>query len=368
MQPSHRRQLLIAAAAMLVMVLAAARLPVNAQDAKPPDKEEAKAIDFWKTNAGVEVQAAMVMFGEGNVRGALVARMLLSDHPFLKAIDPGVNGVKWQFEFDEPLPLPRYWLMRIKDRQPLPDVRGTNLKGDEDLAWYYAFSKALQYSSRDDMDLDKFKKGAEPNLRVLSVHLTKQPEEHRGKIITVRGELLVVREEAPPRRAGADLKNIYTAYIAGPTQGASPFAVAFTELPQEIKDMPRHQWEKPNLEVTFHGYFLSLIRFPADKGSKSRDDVISPYLVGRSLIVEGKAKTTAPPIVEMSYSYSLIVSALAGILAVVLLGAALNVWLRRGDRRTQARLAQVRDRHNPFNLEPAEPEPQSDGIKPVDGE
>jgi len=163
-----------------------------------------------------------------------------------------------------------------------------------------------------------------------------------------------VREEAAPRFVGPDLKNIYTCYIYSGTPGVAPYAAAFTELPDEINDLPPHKWDEPNLEVTFHGYFLSLVRFPVEKGKTSRDDTISPYLVGRSLTVHGKMKTP-PPTEEGSYSYPIILSAVGGIVAVLVLGALLNVWLRRGDRRIQSRLAQVRDKHNPFNVEPAEP-------------
>ena len=45
------------------------------------------------------------------------------------------------------------------------------------------------------------------------------------------------------------------------------------------------------------------------------------------------------------------------IVIVAILGVLLNVWLRRGDRKIQSKLADVRDRHQPFNIEPAEEAP-----------
>jgi hypothetical protein len=409
MSASTRRQFVVATIAMIFMGIVAVRSPLSAQEAKKQTKGdefwksehgawtqaaihvfgsgdpwsaigvllaarqrlEPLALDIWQMNAGREIQAAIHVIGAGNAKGALLARMLLSDEPLLKILDTGVGSVKWRFEFDEPLPLPENLLKFIEDRRPLPDVRRKRIEGP-DGAWYLAFNKALKYANRDDMDLDKFKKGAEANQRVLFRHLLAQPDVHRGKIVTAHGELIAVREEPAPRFVGPDLNNIYTGYIVGPTKGVAPYTIAFTELPDEIKAIPREKWENLHLEVTFHGYFLSLIRFPEEKGTKSKNDVISPYLIGRSLTVHGKAKSP-PPVDQGSYSYPIILSTVAGILAVVVMGALLNVWLRRGDRRTQSRLAQMRDKHNPFNIEPAEPEPTtptstSDGIKAADGE
>jgi hypothetical protein len=382
MSASKRRPLVIA---MIVMAIAVARLPAQDEEIHKAQTMAAVQVfgagdkwatlaalnvvcqnveawrlpvrNFWLLNpAGPEIQGAMHVIGPGNAYAALAARMLASELPSpLVMLDTEVGKVKWRFDFDEPLPLPSAWLSRIQDRQPIPEVRAKELKGADE-AWYRAFNKALEYSHRDNMDvaLDKFKKGAEPNQRVLFLHLRDQPEKYRGKIVTVHGELLVVREEPAPRYVGPDLKNIYTGYIVG-TKGVPPYTVAFTELPDEIKAIPRRNWENLHLDVTFHGYFLSLVRFPEEKGVKSKKDQISPYLVGRSLTVHGKAKTPLPD--EGSYSYPIILSTVGGILAMVIAGALLNVWLRRGDRRTQSQLAQVRDKHNPFNVEPAEPEP-----------
>jgi hypothetical protein len=46
--------------------------------------------------------------------------------------------------------------------------------------------------------------------------------------------------------------------------------------------------------------------------------------------------------------------------------AVINIWFRRGDRDVQAKLAAMREKSRPFNLEAAEQEPPAGeaGIKP----
>ena len=418
MRSFRRRRIVIAAVVMVFMGTLASCSPLGAQEAKTPAKEPIADVEFWKSadgmatigavhvfasgdpygalgafalasqhlapwrwpirdfwvmsNAALEIQAAMHMFGAGNALGGLGVRMLASEDPSpLVALNEKRDGwPTWVFSFDEPLPLYHRWLTLIVDRKPLPEVQASELKG-ADLAWYRTFNQALDYSNRDNMDLDKFKKGAIENKMVVFPDLLAQPDVYRGKIITAHGELIVVRQKPAPRWVGGDLKHIYTGYIVGPTKGAAPYTIVFTHLPDEIAAIPEKQWEKLSLEVTFHGYFLSLVRFPAEKGSRSPNDVISPYLVGRSLIVHGKARPAVPVEEPASYSYAIIAATVGTILAIVVLGAMLNLWLRRGDRRIQTQLANVRDKHNPFNLEPAEPDPEPpasmpEGVKPPD--
>ena len=308
--------------------------------------------DFWLLNAGLELQAAMHVFGAGNAPAVIGARMLASEDASLALLDKRDGWQTWVFSFEEPLPLSERNMKMIRDRRSFVEVQGNELKG-ADLAWYLVYNQALNYANRDNMDLEKFKKGAEAHLNVDISHLLAQPERYRGKIITVRGELIIVREEDAPRFVEPGFpKKIYTGYIVT-TKGVPVYTIVFTQLPEEIK-LP---WRKGNLEVTFHGYFLSLVRFPAEKGSQSPRDVISPYLVGRTLIVHGKAKPAVPVKEPASYSYAIIASTVGTILAIVVLGALLNLWLKRGDRRIQSQLANVRDKHNPFNLEPADPDP-----------
>ena len=324
-------------------------LPVYSQEKK--EAQEPPIVEnFWLGDAGLGIQAAAQVIAPGNAHGALGVRMLVTQYPLLD---------KWQFVFDEPLPLSQRFLEAIKDRRPLPVIQLTKnvlppimpefeKVGSSDWGWYRAFNEALRRS--DEADLEMFKKGAEKNKHVVYSHLTAAPAQHRGKILTVKGKLLVIRRQDPPRFVPDNIENVYTGYIAGPTQGAPPFTVTFTELPLGVEPA-----EKLNLEVTFYGYFLSLVRFPADKGAaRKQEDVISPYLVGKTLIVNPAEKVLAEE--KTAYSYDLIVWTVGGIVGIAILVALLNLWFKRGDRRIQSQLAAMRAKAQPFNLEPADPD------------
>lgn len=338
---------------VLIAVLLLASQPAHAQekkdDAKEPPKDLPTVVDYWQLDAGLGTQAAAHMIATGNVLSALGVRMLATADQ-----SPLSN---WRFVFDEPLPLDHRYLEAIKDRRPLPVIQtevGKLLRklpewerpGSSDWGWYRAFNEALRRS--DEADSRMFEKAAERNKEVVYAQLKARPEHFRGKIITISGKLIVIRKEPAPRLAPDNLEYIYTGYITGPTPGAPPFTVTFTQLPVQVEKPS----EKLNLDVTFHGYFLSLILFQPEKGNKTQKEVISPYLVGKTLIVT----PTTPTEPETAYSYYLIAWAVSGLLGVALIVAAMNVWFRRGDRQIQSRLAELRDKSQPFNIEPAEPE------------
>jgi hypothetical protein len=262
---------------------------------------------------------------------------------------------KWRFVFDEPLPIYHRYLEAIKDKRPLPKIRVEKDKpppdawvkpGSPDWGWYRAFNDALRRA--DEADPDMFKKAAKENEDVVYSHLKATPGRYRGKIITITGKLTVIRREDPPRFVPDSIDRIYTGYITGPTPGAPPYAVAFTQLPVEVEKPS----EKINLEVTFHGYFLSLVTFPPEEGKKTQREVISPYLVGKTLIVNPPEEKTS----EHALSFYIIVAIVGGFVLVAILVAAMNIWFRRGDRKIQSQLAAMREKNHPFSLEPAEAE------------
>jgi hypothetical protein len=313
-------------------------------------------LKFWQLDAGLGFQGAAHVFASGNALGALGARVL--------ATDDRSPLSDWRFVFDEPLPIYHRYLDAIKDRRPLPVIRIEKEKplpefwarpGGADWGWYMAFNYALRRA--DEADLAMFQKAAEENKHVVYPQLKATPERYRGKIITVSGKLTVIRREDPPRFVPDNIERIYTGYITGPTMGAPPFAVTFTELPLNVEPS-----EKLNLDVTFSGYFLSMVTFPPEKGNKTQKEVVSPYLVGKTIVITPPEKKAEP---ETAYSYYIIVSTVSGLLVVAILVAAMNVWFRRGDRKIQQRLAAVRDKHLPFNIEPAEPEPETSAEKPI---
>ncbi len=312
-------------------------------------KDDAEQYPFWKTDAGVGVGADAAMlqawyaagFAKNGI-GILGTRVLLGQHELLVDTD-------WRFDLEAVPPLDLRALKLIEDHRPFPNVfrkeLGVEVKGP-DLGWYVAFNEAIRSTAQTHED--NFKHSAKKLENVRYPRLKAMPDKYRGKIITVMGKLAVLHEEEAPRFAGG-LKHIYTGWIDGPTKGAPRFVVALTELPEGIEKPS----EKLNVEVTFHGYFLSLVRFPVDKkAGRTQKDPEYPYLVGKVVSVQQHKKEVAAQDTP-SLSYYYMVTFLGGFLAIALLVVVLNIWLRRGDRLTQAQLAEVRDRQHPFRLEPA---------------
>ena len=324
---------------------------------QPPDKVQ--VIPFWESDVGLDVAASMQCIAARPVPGIGVpwsvfgARFLLSHESM--PLD------SWHFRFDTALPISQRFLDVIQDGRKFPDMRARELKELEppDRGLYLAYLQALSRSH--DATIDMFEKSADGSKNVVYTHLASAAKDHRGKVITIKGKISHIREwPAPPSLLDEGIEKIYTTYIVGPTKGAPPFAVVFTELPKKAEVS-----ERLNLDVTFHGYFLAHIRFPADKERGSKD-IVSPWLIGKTLTVDPPQKAIAAKDEETPYSYIIIVSTLGGIVVIGVLVVLLNIWFGRGDKRVQSRLAEVRDRQNPFNLEPADEAPteEAKGTEP----
>jgi hypothetical protein len=349
---------------VLVAVLAGC---LSAQEPKAPDKKKADAAkqnekqpdlpfelqEFWWKDKGVGTKAWLTCLGQSYPAtgpwGLLGARMMLSQ--------PGIGLPDWEFVFEECLPIWHHYLELIQDDRRLPNVERKELKelSRPDWGMYLAMVQAVDRSHAATLDM--FKKSAAANDHVGYRHLRGKPAQYRGQIITVKGQISRVDRWEAPRHVQTDIQYVYATEIFGPFKGEPPFTAVFTELPANV---PYNK--KIDMEVTFHGYFLAHVLFAGDPKKQERD-VISPYLVGKTLIVN---RTTPVADNTESYSYTLIVGVVGGIVCVVVLGVLLNFWFRRGDRRIETRLAQVRDKHLPFNLEPAEPEapPLADPVPP----
>ena len=319
---------------------------VRASIAQEPKKAELPPVDkkfevpFWDSDRGANVRALVGLLAARDVVSALGTRVAINENvPALP---------EWQFVFDKAFPLDERYLGAIKDKRPLPNLINVGLDElkDSDLGIYGALCQALLYADRASPDM--FERSAEENKHVVYADLKANSSRYRGKVISVKGTLLVIRKKEAPRYIKNHLKDIYYGYIVGPTKGVPPVAVVFTELPAGL-DVS----EKVDMPVTLNGYYLGLNRFQADKENRGwQKDVISPYVVGKTMIVH--AKPPPPPAVEESYSYPLIVSSLGVIVAIGFFVIGLNLWFRRGDKKTQSQLADLRDRQQPFSLEPAE--------------
>lgn len=311
--------------------------------------------DFWEKDAGVGTEAWVACLGHaypaGGPLGLLGARMVLS-HP-----DKGLPD--WKFVFDECLPIWHRFLELIRDNRPMPSVERMELKEltPPDWGMYLAWVQAVDRSHLATLDM--FKKSAAANDHVGYRQLRTKPAQHRGQVVTITGRISRVEKLEAARHRQTDIQFVYFTEIYGEFKGEPPYAVLFTELPASVPFR-----KKIDMEVTFHGYFLGHVLFAGDPKKKERD-VTAPYLVGKTLIVN---RTT--PLVDSSesYSYYLIVWVVGGIVCVLILAVLLNIWFRRGDRRIETHLAQVRDKHLPFSLEDGEPEPPVADPVPPPGE
>jgi hypothetical protein len=358
------RLLMFAISAIVVVGPLAAQ---DLKDKKNPNAGAAKKDDnqpdvpfqipVTQTDAWINTRAWLACLGQSppagpawNPYGVLGARVGLSDEPGLPA---------WQFVFDECLPIWHRYLESIRDGRPLPSVERKELKelATPDWGMYLAMVQGIDRSHLATLDM--FKKSAADKEHVGYRHLKLKPAVYRGQIITVAGRINRVEKFEAMRHQQTDIQFVYFTEIFGPFKGEPPFAVLFTELPAGVAIN-----KMLDMEVTFHGYFLAHVLFAGDAKRKEKD-VVAPYLVGKTLIVD---KIGTPPETE-SYAGTLIVWTVGGIVCVFVVAALLNFWFRRGDRQIEAQLAKVRDKHQPFNVEPAEPEPPlADPVPPPSAE
>jgi hypothetical protein len=330
----------------------------------PLKADEKFQLAWWDRDDARQVRAFAVFIGQGNpatvgpayVWSVPAARWLISEDT------PALPG--WELALRELLPLNPKYLDGIKDDRPLPDMR-PNAPHDpksSDRAFYHAYLQALWRSQRATPEM--FENSAEETKHIVWANLKSEASRYRGKIITVKGKLKVVRKrDAPEASQEKGIPDVYSGWIAPDVKGVPPFTIAFTDLPAIL--FPS---EKLDADVTFSGYFLGRVKFPSETKRGNKEDLISPYLVGKSPIVhEVKPPVKPPENAEepTSYSLPLIVATMMGFAVVVLLGGLLLLWYRRGDREIQSKLAGVRDKHSPFTLEPDSAPAVEEEEKPV---
>src|SRR5262249_14365334 len=141
------------------------------------------------------------------------------------------------------------------DGKAMPDVR--KLKASPDQARFIAlYCEALVNAAR--IPAAAFAESAKEHEHLTFGHLYDQPEKHWGKVVTLKGTLVRVREEEAPFLAQKhDVKKLYEGWLVGPTAGAHPFAVVFAHLPDGVKIAEKIE-DGP--KVVLHGYFLGRIR------------------------------------------------------------------------------------------------------------
>ncbi len=297
---------------LIVWLLAA---PLAAQEAEP--------LKYWETHDGFFMNAAANLVLARNPYVIAARRLAASENPLL--------WPEWQFITDEALPLPDFYLREIKDLTPTPDFSGKEPIRRDDWAFYWLLNQALVLAS--ETPEENFRKSAQEHENVQFPHLFGDPARYRGKVVPVRGELLVLREYPAPKPAQQKgIKVIYEGWIKGQTRHTNPYCVILTELPPGLKVA-----EKVNRDVVFYGYFLKKFRYPATGG-----DRYAPYLVGRTVELAGPSPAPAD---ETPFSRMVLFAVAGGAFGLTVIAFGLSWWFRRGDTRIHNRLNQLREKH-----------------------
>jgi hypothetical protein len=319
-------------------------LPAAAQDADKPAADGDFA--FWASKAR-----------SGPVAAAQVA--VMGNHP-LTALALRVAGrqfVVWDEVGFAELFAPELnpdFLRNVKDGRWMPIIaaRQKDETPLEDWAFYRAYSEALVRSF--DATLDAFKKSAEENKDVTIAHLMNTPSKFRGKVIPIKGTMVRLRREDASLLAqqNGGLKNVFVAWVVGPTRGSNPFVVQFPILPEGLEPA-----ETMRQEVRFFGYFLATYKYEAATIDGKPTTVVTPVLVGPTLIVD----KLAPAPVEAETPLPLIVlgAAVGFMMFLSVVFFVMYFWLERNDRSVQSKLAQIKAKHTPF-LFANEAEPAAD--------
>jgi hypothetical protein len=247
---------------------------------------------------------------------------------------------EWSLELDAPPPLTTKWLHDLKDDAPFMGPGGKrpwpDLTEDEKATWL-VFHEALVNSNLVPAEL--FKKAGQENSYVTYDHLSKRPNEYRGKVVPVVGRMLRLRKWPTTARAAAQgIDFVYEASVAGQTPNRPPYSIYFLTPPDGLE--PAETMDRP---VKFYGYFIKKFRYEGDKGKHFSTHL----LVGPTVTLE--AAPPAPP-PETPYTRMVLFAIAGGCLGLTALIVAMTLWFRRGDRAIQDKLALLRDRQ-PLNLD-----------------
>jgi hypothetical protein len=302
----------------------------------PQPDEPGAAPEIFRDNFGEVSGAAATLVGIGcNHEQGLVMDLAL-----LKA---GDRQHLWRLEeTDMALPLSPALLERVIDGQPiamLPSFRARGGQGQvPDLANFndyeaLAFCEALYKANL--ASTGAFANSARRDLTFSD--LFSNPRKYRGQVVHFEGRLRRVRHTDPPPNARAKgVDHLYEAWVFDPHRyGVNPVCLVFTERPAGLA--VAEQLDQP---VQFDAYFFKKYRYQSadSKPGFARE---APLFIGRSPVLETTPSAMEAP---MRWNTSLLVLFLVLVLATVWIAFALHWWFRRGDRRVQARLQEVRQR------------------------
>jgi hypothetical protein len=214
-----------------------------------------------------------------------------------------------------PVPLATEMMVGIEQDKPV------GLNPFEAQTYNYVLAHAHDVSAED------LAKAASENRNLTQAHLLEQPVDYQGKVIHIEGVIHRLRKfDAPKALANDGIRDLYEAWIFQ-RYNSKPYCVVFTHPPKDMEP-----GEKVDYRVECDGYFFKRYAY---KGPEKY--LLAPLIVARDVHVPGRVMDTGDYL-----SAAFIPSVVAGIASVVLLGVALTVWFRRGDRAVQDRLLSLR--------------------------
>lgn len=318
----------ILGAALLVLVGYLGPFVLGQEDIVQDEKTDPRKVkieEFWFVRQRADATAAALVVFESN---HLMKYWVAESYQKNLGVWPQLG-----FVGDTAPPLNPRWLPDIKDNTPMPRIGhlGPDIRKDQE-AIYMAFTDAILKASRTP--LDAFEKSAKENAGVTIAHLLNNPSRYRGEVIPIEGRLKRVRVFDAPlaaRKAGYVLP-VYEGWVFGPTRKSTPFWIVFLDMPEGVKEA-----EEMDLNVVFYGYFLKNLGY---KGSdKDNKNLVTPFLVGPSIIRSKPVLPVEPP--ETPFSLTMLLLPM-GIIAAVFVGLLFLSWyFKRGDQELHRKLANM---------------------------
>lgn len=287
------------------------------------EPKENKDDVFWEVRDRAEAASAV--------------QLIVARNPLTIAVlrDEGLRWKVWrepEFLAETVPPLDGDLLDKIADGTPMPDVSKVKeikqLRQDQ-IAVYQIWSQAVVNAFNTPPDA--FARSAEDNSHVTFAHLWGNPARYRGQVIPVKGRLARLRKyEATQAAQKGGVHYVYEGWVFGPTERAYPYWILFTHLPEGLKEA-----ETMNREITFNGYFIKKMKYPAADGKKMLE---APVLIGPTVML-----TREPPPAPASQPISMmVVGGVVLVIAGVAVGLVLLSWyFQRGDAALKRRLAEM---------------------------
>jgi hypothetical protein len=248
---------------------------------------------------------------------------------------------------DEIFRLPREWVQVIQDGKGVAPTGTIEAKVYSDVVILanYTSAKAFSRAARTDITL---------------THLLEQPNQYRGEVVRVQGQLQKINRYKPPFEADrAGVGDLYEAWIS---IGRDIYCFVFTQWPAGLS---RDLLGKPKLDngpvVRAEGYFFKLFKGFRYQIKKRNVETDVPFLIGHSLQPVRHEDASAGE--GTGWIKSMILGMLGLLVAAIFGVIGLTYWYRRSDNNIRRRLLQARSPE--FILPPPDATPVAPLAAPV---